>query len=105
MEQPLKAPLNGIAMEFGYYPKPCDIATGRFSVQTLPDHESSVATVTGDPNVLKDWIYPGAQQQRDFMSGNVRSMPYNARVFGLPKTHVLTLHEGWSREELDFVVW
>ncbi|WP_457977762.1 hypothetical protein L0Y47_19275 [Ectopseudomonas composti] len=105
MDQPLKEPLNGIAMEFGYYPKPCDIATGRFSVQTLPDHESSVATVTGDPNVLKDWIYPGAQQQRDFMSGNVRSMSYNARVFGLPKTHVLTLHGGRSREELDFVVW
>lgn len=69
MEQLLKAPLNGIAMEFGYYPKPCDIATSRFSVQTLPDHESSVASVTGDPDVLKDWIYPGAQQQRDFMSG------------------------------------
>jgi hypothetical protein len=64
-----------------------------------------VATVVGDPNAFKDWIYPGAQQQRDFMSGNVRSMPYNARVFGLPKTHVLTLHEGRSREELDFVVW
>ena len=29
MEQPLSAPLNGIAIEFGYYPKPCDIATGR----------------------------------------------------------------------------
>ncbi len=92
-------------MEFGYYPKPCDVATGRFSVQTLPNHASSVAIVTGDPNIFKDWIYPGAQEQWDFMSGNVHSMPYNARVFGLPKTHVLTLHEGRSREELDFVVW
>ena len=62
MEQPLSAPLNGIAIEFGYYPKPCDIATGRFSVQTLPDYENSVATVVGDPNAFKDWIYPGAQQ-------------------------------------------
>ena len=68
MEQPLSAPLNGIAIEFGYYPKPCDIATGRFSVQTLPDHENSVATVVGDPNAFKDWIYPGAQQQRQARS-------------------------------------
>jgi len=103
--QPPNASTGGASAQFGYYPTPCDVATGRFSVQTLPDHESSVAAVTGDSNVLKDWIYPGAQQHRDFMSGNVRSMPYNARVFGLPKTHVLTLHESESLEDLDFVVW
>ncbi|ALU49678.1 TPA: hypothetical protein L4G76_000033 [Pseudomonas aeruginosa] len=103
--QPPNASTGGASAQFGYYPKPCDIVTGRFSIQTLPDHESRVAVVTGDSNVLKDWIYPGAQQHRDFMSGNVRSMPYNARVFALPKTHVLTLHESESREDLDFVVW
>jgi len=103
--QPPNASTGGVSAQFGYYPKRCDIETGRFSVQSLPDHESRVATVTGDSNVLKDWIYPGAQQHRDFMSGNVRSMPYNARVFGLPNTHVLTLRESGSREELDFVVW
>lgn len=103
--QPSNASAGGVSAQFGYYPRPCDIATGRFSVQTLPDHARSVAAVTGDSNVLKDWIYPGAQQHRDFMSGNVRSMPYNVRVFALPKTHVLTLHESESREDLDFVVW
>ncbi|KAG0751462.1 hypothetical protein G6F24_014301 [Rhizopus arrhizus] len=77
--QPPNASTGGASAQFGYYPKPCDIVTGRFSIQTLTDHESRVAVVTGDSNVLKDWIYPGAQQHRDFMSGNVRSMPYNAQ--------------------------
>lgn len=103
--QPSNASVGGISAQFGYYPRPCDIATGRFSVQTLQDHESSVATVAGGSNVLKDWFYPGVQQHRDFMSGNVRSMPYNVRVFALPMTHVVTLNESKSREDLDFVVW
>lgn len=96
---------GGVSGEFGYYPTPCDIEIGRFSVQTLPDHENHVIDVTKHSNVLMDWIYPGAKQNRDFMSGNIRSMPYSARIFSLPKTHVLTLHESGSRENLDFVVW
>jgi hypothetical protein len=96
---------GGVSGEFGYYPTSCDIETDRFSVQTLPDHENHVIDVTKRSNVLMDWIYPGAKQNRDFMSGNIRSMPYSARIFSLPKTHVLTLHESGSREDLDFVVW
>lgn len=103
--QSSSASAGGVSAQFGYYPRPCDIASGRFSVQTLPDHESSVSAVVGDSNVFKDWFYPGALQHRDFMSGNVRSMPYNARVFALPKTHVVTLNESESQEDLDFVVW
>ncbi|TNI77584.1 hypothetical protein [Aeromonas sobria] len=103
--QTLNALLRGVSAEFGYYPVFCNIETSRFSIRTLPEHESIVAVVSGDPNVLKGWFYPGAQQYREFMSGKVRSMPYNARVFGLPMTHVLTLSEDRNREELDFVVW
>ncbi|MEI4977881.1 hypothetical protein U1499_05160 [Aeromonas caviae] len=103
--QRLNTALCGLSAEFGYYPEFCDIETDRFSIRTLPEHERIVAFVSGDPNVLKGWIYPGAQQYREFMSGHVRSMPYNVRVFGLPKTHVLTLPERRNREELDFVVW
>lgn len=95
----------GLSAEFGYYPVFCNIETDRFSIRTLPEHERIVAVVSEDPNVLKGWIYPGAQQYREFMSGKVRSMPYSTRVFGLPMTHVLTLPEGRSREDLDFVVW
>ncbi|WP_376868122.1 hypothetical protein AB5G97_16475 [Aeromonas veronii] len=103
--QTLNALLRGVSAEFGYYPVFCNIETGRFSIKTLPEHESIVAVVSGDPSVLKGWIYPEAQQHKELMSENVRSMPYNARVFGLPMTHVLTLSEDRNREELDFVVW
>jgi hypothetical protein len=103
--QPLDKPISGVSVKFGYYPEHCDVETDRFSVQTLPGHADSVANIASDPNVVKDWIYPGAQQQRDFMSGEISSMPYNARVFGLPKTHALTLHESKSQDDLDFVVW
>ncbi|BEE12589.1 hypothetical protein VAWG004_10920 [Aeromonas veronii] len=104
-EQTLNAPLRGVSAEFGYYPVFCNIETDSFSIRTLPEHESIVAVVSGDPNVLNGWVYPGAHQYREFMSGKVCSMPYNARVFGLPMTHVLTLSEDRNREELDFVVW
>lgn len=76
-----------------------------FSVQTLPNHENIVATIIGDQNVLNGWIYPGLQKHQDFMSRKISLVPYNTRVFGLPKTHVLTLHKRENQEELDFVVW
>lgn len=89
----------------GYYPVSWSVNTDQFSVQALPDHERIVAAITDSPNLSKDWIYPGAQRTIDLMSGEERSMPYNSRVFGLPKTHVVTLHKSTDRDELEFVVW
>lgn len=40
----------------------CNIKTRRFILKTLPDHKEIVADVRGDQNVVKGWIYPGAQQ-------------------------------------------
>lgn len=54
---------------------------------------------------MKDWIYPGAQRTKDFMTGQVYEMPYRTRVFGLPKTHRLTLHGNHNPDDLEFVVW
>lgn len=34
-EQPLDSQTRGVSAEFGYYPKPCDIDSDRFSVRTL----------------------------------------------------------------------
>lgn len=105
MEKTLDEPTSRVSAKFGYYPALCDIETDRFSVETLHGHAATVAEIESDANVLKHWIYPGAQHQVDFMSGEVRSMPYSTRVFGLPKTHALTLHQSDSQDELDFVVW
>lgn len=94
---------NGISVEFGYYPCRCDIKTDRFSIQTLSGYENAVKDIKNDSKVIKLWIYPGPQLYKDFMG--IRSMPYSARIFDLPKTHVLTLYESDRQEDLDFVVW
>lgn len=96
---------RGVSVEFGYYPHECILNNARFTLETLPTFEASVSAVKGDPDVIKDWIYPGAQRHRDFMTGKLYEMPYRARVFGLPKTHKLTLLESSNSEDLDFVVW
>lgn len=102
IEKPTTPPPNGVAAEFGYYPMVCNIKTRRFILKTLPDHKEIVADVRGHQNVVKGWIYPAAQQ---VLKGGNREMPYSARTFGLPKTHVLTLRKSESQEELVFVVW
>lgn len=97
--------ISGVSAEFGYYPATCDIESEQFSIQTLPDHRQTVSSVVEDENVIEDWLYPGPQTRLHFVSGIVRSMPYSSRVFGLPKTHALTLHKSKNQDDLDFVVW
>src|SRR5690606_8993295 len=96
---------NGETAEFGYYPIVCNVTTERFSIQTLPSFQESIDQIENDPDVHNDWIYPGAALQHNFISGETRSLPYKTRIFGLPKTHVLTLYKSQNREDLDFVVW
>ncbi|MEG0130567.1 MAG: hypothetical protein RR677_03670 [Acinetobacter sp.] len=95
---------TGVSAEFGYYPKPIEIENDRFSVKTLPNFQEILAAVKEDSNVYKNWIYPGAQQSIDF-NGVTSTRPYNARVFGMHKTHMLTLHNSDNLEDIDFVVW
>lgn len=95
---------NDFIAEFGYYPKPIEIETGAFSVKTLPNHKETVDSITSSPNVVNGWIYPGRQQVH-IMGSGVRSMPFNSRVFGMPKTHILHLHNNSNKDDLEFVVW
>ena len=96
---------TGVAAEFGYYPVPWSVTTNEFSIQPLQDHPRIVADITNDPNISKDWIYPGPGRSLDFISGQEHRMPYNSRIFGLPKTHAFKLHASDDPEELEFVVW
>lgn len=106
MKQPVpSARGRGLATQFGYYPLRCDIQNSRFSVETLPDLDGRIANVVEDDNVHSGWVYAGAQRVRDSMTGNVTVMPYGARVFALPKTHVLTIKQCESHDHLEFVVW
>ena len=94
----------GVSAEFGYYPEHIEIENERFSIQTLSNFNEVIAIVKEDPNVHNGWIYPGAQQNIDF-NGKITDRPYSCRVFGMYKTHVLTLHGSSNLEDLDFAVW
>lgn len=93
-----------ISAEFGYYPERIEIENERFSIKTLPNFEEVLAAVKNDPNMYKGWIYPGVQQSID-LNGVTTNRPYNVRVFGMHKTHELTLHKNDNIEDIDFVVW
>lgn len=95
---------TGVSAKFGYYPKNIDIVTDRFSVKTLPNLQEIVTSVSQDPNVHNGWIYPGTQENID-SSGLITLRPYNVRIFGMCKTHILTLHKSSNNDELDFIVW
>ncbi len=96
---------SGLSTLFGYYPERVDISTTQFTLQTHSGFQTAISLVGGDPDVVKDWIYPGAQRTKDFTTGQVYEMPYRARIFGLPKTHQLTLHCNQNPDDLEFVVW
>ncbi|MGQ1356382.1 hypothetical protein ACT4WJ_12325 [Acinetobacter baumannii] len=96
---------NWISAEFGYYPKMYNVTTERFSIQTLANFEENLGLIKNNPNIQKDWIYPGLALQHDFITGKTQDLPYTARIFSLPKTHILTLFKSQNMDDLDFVVW
>ncbi|MEQ8260488.1 MAG: hypothetical protein RH947_09330 [Alcanivorax sp.] len=100
-----KAAKDELSVEFGYYPVGCNIGSDCFSIQVLPGLEESVAAVSEDAGVFRGWAYAGVQKDYDVMTGRVHDMPYNARIFGLPRTHVMTLYERASTEKIEFLVW
>lgn len=88
---------------FGYYPKPIDWALGDIQIRTLDSLADDVKGVVSDPCVEGDWIF--APDQMRCWGGAKTTMPYKSRVFGLPKTHVLTHASGGSDGHLGFLVW
>ncbi|MCF0265489.1 hypothetical protein KW868_13625 [Acinetobacter guillouiae] len=96
---------KGVFAEFGYYPKNIDIENDRFSIKALPNHADSVTLVTEDPNIFNNWIYPGNKENYNPMTRKTTLLPFSSRIFGLPKTHVLKLHDCENKEDIDFVVW
>jgi hypothetical protein len=91
-------------IEFGYYPQPLTLASGHITIAPLPKLAESVIAVEGCREVEGDWIYAPVQEVQH-LGGGVRQRPYSARVFGLPKTHVLEHTSADGNEHLDFHVW
>ncbi len=96
---------NRLSAEFGYYPKALEISNERFTIQTLSNLKETVSIIEKDPNIHKDWIYSEEQRSIDFRTREVRTLPYKARIFSLPKTHEIILHNSSRPQDLDFVIW
>jgi hypothetical protein len=94
-----------LSIEFGYYPYPCSTQWGPISITTLPDLEGTIASVDVAPTIYENWLYAPPQVLDDPFSGKQRILPYASRIFGLPKTHVLTHSSADSTEHLEFLVW
>lgn len=91
-------------LEFGYFPKPLELSSGWITVCPRADLALSVASIEGDDRVEKDWIYAPPQLVRN-LGGDVRECPYSARVFGLPKTHVIAHASCDGQDHLTFHLW
>jgi hypothetical protein len=90
--------------EFGYYPKPLAVSCGPITISALPDIASAVATVEGSDAIEKDWIYAPPQLVRN-LGGGVQQRPYSARIFGLPKTHLISHNSCDGQDHLTFHLW
>ena len=97
--------MGPMTKRFGFYPEPLRIDAGPVSVRPLANLEAIVESVFTADEVEDAWIYAPPQQTRDFMSGEVRTGPYSARVFGLSKTHVIEHAAATCEDHLDFHVW
>lgn len=91
--------------KFGYYPEPLDWKAGDVRVSTLPGLAETANAVSKDEGVENGWIYAPRERTEDFISGAVTEQPYSARVFPLPKTHLLEHQNADSDEHVSFLVW
>jgi hypothetical protein len=93
------------SVHFGYYPLPLDLTVGPILVETLPELDQTVADMDASDGVEKGWIYAPPRQRRDFLSGQIETLPYASRIFGLPKTHALTHASADGADHLTFHIW
>ena len=97
--------MSNLKKTFGFYPEPLQIDAGPIRVRPLAKFDSIVESLLACDEISDGWIYAPPQKVTDFMSGEIRTRPYSARVFGLPKTHVIEHAAITGEEHLEFHVW
>lgn len=90
---------------FGFCPEHLRIDAGPIRVRPLPEFQTVVDDSPTWEDVESGWIYAPPQGVQDVLTGKVRELPYSARVFGLPKTHVITHERATGDDHLVFLVW
>lgn len=94
--------MNEICMEFGFYPLGLDITDTRFSIKSHPDRDKRVSNVRNDSAAVNGWFYASLMDRRS-ENGDIISPP--GRIFGLPRTHMITITNVANKEEVKFVIW
>ncbi len=94
-----------LSKKFGFCPEALRIDAGPIQVRPLPEFRSTVDDSAAWEDVENGWIYSPPQGKRDFLSGQVRELPYSSRVFGLPKTHAIEHEHATDDDHLTFLVW
>jgi hypothetical protein len=91
-------------IDFGFYPRRLELRAGDITISTLAEFDESVRLVTTSPCVDGSWFYAPPQQTYDPFRGTRTTKPYNARVFGLRKTHRLEHGNSQDPERLRFLM-
>ena len=87
------------SLKFGYHPEQFEFNAGHISVQPLADLAESTRRIESSDGIENGWIYALPQSER-------RTIPDKThRIFGLPKTHVLTHKEADADEHVAFHIW
>ena len=86
-------------LEFGYHLEPFEISAGPISVQPLPGLAELARQMEASDGIANGWIYARPQSECRTILDSTH------RIFGLPKTHVLTHEDADTDEHVAFHIW
>jgi hypothetical protein len=75
------------------------------TIRSLPNLAETASEVAADPQVCGGWLYAPRTRFYDIATSGLRELPHPERVFGLPRSHVITLPDEHASERADFLVW
>jgi hypothetical protein len=90
--------------EFGFLPLRLGISVGDITIETRTDFDEIAADLAEWGGIDGDWIYAPPQQLVTFPGRQLRELPYPSRVFGLPKTHIISLDADEDSVRLHFLM-
>lgn len=92
-------------IEFGFYSKPIDIAWEDVAICSLSDLAETARELAAHPQVSDGWLYAPRTRYHDIATSEPKEHPYPDRVFGLPRSHAITLPVDRASGRADFLVW
>ncbi len=92
-------------LDFGYLPLRINAQGERWSISTLPGLDDVVSAISDSTNVQRGWFYPGSRLRTLAGSDTISTDPFPARLFNLPKTHVIDCPRAASVDQANFIIW